>query len=191
MAEEMARPSVVERWISEHPELTLIPAKQMLKRGMVRTAGAAALRIPHPITRAIGAGIIAYEVGSEIYRNITNYSKGGKDAVTKGARGGGSGPGRVRIQNTPQEVKSYLKGLKEKGVLDSGRKCAGDHYAYKFTRDCEYKGIKFKKDQFVSEDTRHHEIEWFRNKDYHLGSVEPKGGTMYKAGKGAERILKF
>jgi hypothetical protein len=82
----MARPSVVEQWISENPLLTSIFTKPALRAA--GTVGAVAFRRVRPIIVALG-------VGYGVYQNIINYSKGGKDAVTRGGSGTGSGPGRV------------------------------------------------------------------------------------------------
>jgi hypothetical protein len=102
-----------------------------------------------------------------------------------------AGSSKGRIENTPQEVRGYFQGLRDMKVLGKGRPTKDRHWAYEILKDCKYKGVQFKKGQFVSRDNKHHEVEWFRDKDYHLGALEPKGGTLYKPGKGSSRILKF
>jgi hypothetical protein len=154
----------------------------MLKRGMVRTAGAAALRIPHPITRVIGAGIIAYEVGSEIYRNLTNYSKGGKDAVTRGARGGGgrgSGPGRVTREYGKGEYWDGLRTSKNDPSLEALKRKSGGEV--RFDGEYYYKFDPFHKTQKV----HLHKYRYERGNRYKLiGEVDPVTGKTIRCVNG-------
>jgi hypothetical protein len=76
-------------------------------------------------------------------------------------------------------------------VLGKGRKTKDGHFAYEIAKDFTYKGQKFQKGQFISRDRRHGEIEWFKNENFHKGSIEPKHGALYKAGKGFDRKLRF
>jgi len=54
----------------------------------------------------------------------------------------------------------------------------------------EYKGIKFKKGDYLSRDELHHEWEWFRGKDTHRGAIDPTTGKFYK-GADSGRTLKL
>ena len=51
------------------------------------------------------------------------------------------------------------------------------HY-YEVMKKCEYKGIYFKKVDYISEDHLHFEIEWFRGKDCHLGAINVLTGSL-------------
>jgi hypothetical protein len=106
-----------------------------------------------------------------------------KDAVKKACGGGDkgkdSGLSKSRIQNTPQEARSYIEGLQQAGCLGKW-KSYGRYRASKFIKDCAYKGFRFKKGEFISRDRLHHEIELFKDVDTHSGAIEPKGGTQYK-----------
>jgi hypothetical protein len=118
----------------------------------------------------------------------TALYKSAKDAVDGLASSRGeSGPGRDRIQNTPQEVRSYLKGIQETGCLGNWKKY-GKYWAAKFNRDCSYKENSFKRGEFLGRDRLHHEAEWFRNESEHLGAIEPKCGTKYKQGDPSKRL---
>jgi hypothetical protein len=108
----------------------------------------------------------------------------------KGKGNIGSGPAKERISSTPQDADRYLKGLTDqRGVLNYKGKTRDGHDHYEFMKKCEYNGVKFKKGDFISRDTCHHEWEWFRGKDYHKGAIESKTGTRYKDGQ-KSRILK-
>ena len=53
-----------------------------------------------------------------------------------------------------------------------------------------YMGIEFKRGNYISRDTLHHEWEWFRNPKKHLGAINPLTGEKYKKGD-PSRILKL
>lgn len=44
------------------------------------------------------------------------------------------------------------------------------------------RGRQFRKNEFISEDRLHNEIEYFKNEKTHLGAIEPQNGTLYKYG---------
>ena len=74
LLEQIAEPTFVEKLIFNHPELVLGPAS--LGLSSLRTAGALALQRVAP--RALALGSVA-----PLWENLTNYMKGGKDAVKK------------------------------------------------------------------------------------------------------------
>ena len=95
-----------------------------------------------------------------------------------------------RIQNTKQEVMDYIKGLTEQKnlILNRGKTNDGYHY-YEIMRKFVYKGREFKKGEYISRDTRHHEIEHFRDKDYHYGALDPVKGNLKPGSRKPERKL--
>jgi hypothetical protein len=124
----------------------------------------------------------------------TYFNKTSGSGIVTG-KSGGSGPAtkkpeppKERIQNTPQEATNYIKELDEMGVLGEAKVTKEGHRAYRFLKDCEFKGHMFKKGDYVSRDKLHHEIELFKNEKTHLGSIEPKGGTLYKGPKLGRRL---
>jgi hypothetical protein len=129
-------------------------------------------------------GRVATAIGvEEIYRRVTNFfsekaSEGNKD----------SGSSKERIQNSPQEVGNYFQELKKLNVLGKGKRTTDGHWAYEIVKDFSYKGEKFQKGNFISRDRLHHEIEWFKDKNTHLGAIEPKGGTRYKIGDPTRKL---
>ena len=106
------------------------------------------------------------------------YKKTSDDGLKKGTESNAP-----RVQNTKGEADEYIKGLTDqKGwVLNRGNTKDGYHY-YEVMKKFEYKGITFKRGQYISRDTKHHEIEWFRNKNEHLGAIDPVTGQL-KPGK--------
>jgi hypothetical protein len=142
--------------------------------------GTQAVTVPRAISVAVprvvpllGRIATAYGV-TDTYRRVTTFfNEQFKD------KGKDSGSSKDRIQNTPQEVRSYVNGLQKTGCLGKW-KSYGKYRASKFIKDCSYKGFKFKKGEFISRDRLHHEIEWFKDVDTHSGAIEPKGGTQYK-----------
>jgi len=61
---------------------------------------------------------------------------------------------------------------------------------YEVMKKCEYRGIYFKKGDYISEDHLHFEIEWFRGKDYHMGAINVLTGVLKdKSRKPNRRLL--
>jgi hypothetical protein len=132
---------------------------------------ASAGRLAVPLSR------VATAIGvNEIYQQLQKFFN---------EKFGGGDKGR--IQNTPQEARGYLQGLKDMNVLGRGHR-SGKYMTHEITKDCTYKGYKFKKGNIISRDTRHHEIEVFQDSKTHLGAIEPRGGTMYKGQDLAKKL---
>jgi hypothetical protein len=116
-------------------------------------------------------GRLAAAIGvEEIYRRVTTFfsekaREGNKD----------SGSSKERIQNSPQDIKEFLSNKLQKGICEKWKPIKG-RQTYRFTR----KEGKFKKDDWISHDTLHHELEWFNSKGIHKGAIDPKSGTKYK-----------
>ena len=85
-----------------------------------------------------------------------------------------------RIQATRGDADKYLSELKNQGVLGKKGVTKDGHEYYQFVKKCEYKGIKFKKGEYISRDTQHHEWEYFRNPKDHRGAIDPIKGDIYK-----------
>ena len=104
--------------------------------------------------------------------------------------GGETESNAPRIQNTPQEVMDYIKGLMDKKgyILNRGKTKDGYHY-YEVMKKFTYKGRDFRKGEYISRDTRHHEIEHFRDKDYHYGALDPVKGNLKPKSRKPERKL--
>jgi hypothetical protein len=131
----------------------------------VRTAIAMAPRMRTAAT-IIGAGAVAgYD---KIRTFFSEKAGGGKDSRDKDSS-------KSRIQNSPQDIKEFLADKIQKGICEKWKPIKGKQ-TYRFTR----KEGKFKKDDWFSHDTLHHELEWFNSKGTHKGAVEPKGGAKYK-----------
>ena len=133
-------------------------------------------------------GQIATAMGvSELYRQYINFSK-------KKANGGlkkASESNAPRVQATRGDADKYLNSLKNQGVLGKKGVTRDGHEYYQFVKKCEYKGIKFKKDEYISRDTKHHEWEYFQNKDTHLGAIDSLAGKLNTLKARADRTLKI
>ena len=129
------------------------------------------------VTSAVISGVKAY----------FNENAGG-DGNNTGNRNNTS---NQRIQSTPQDADRYIDGLNRRGVL-SQRKQTKDGYDYfEITRKCEYNGIRFRKGDYISRDTLHHEWEWFRGPKNHKGAIESVGGQLRQRSIDPSRILKI
>ncbi len=86
---------------------------------------------------------------------------------------------RLRIQNTKGEADGYIKGLTDqKGWVLNRGKTKDDHHYYEVMKKFTYKGTEFKRGDYISRDTMHHEIEWFRGKNVHKGALDPVTGKL-------------
>ena len=47
-----------------------------------------------------------------------------------------------------------------------------------FKKECEYSGQTFRKGDYISRDTLHHEWEWFRGVKEHKGAIDPITGRL-------------
>ena len=97
---------------------------------------------------------------------------------------------KPRVTATRDDANRYLQGLQDMKVLSEKQITKDNREYYMFTEKCEYRGIQFKKGQFIERDTQHHEWEFFQNEDVHLGAIDPMSGKLYKKGKRG-RILKI
>lgn len=93
-----------------------------------------------------------------------------------------------RTVSTRQDADNYINGLK--GKLSQKGVTKDKHEYYKVMEKVEYKGIKFKKGDYLSRDELHHEWEWFRGKDTHRGAIDSISGKLYK-GADSGRTLKL
>lgn len=115
--------------------------------------------------------------------NISYAKKAGKSTSQKAAQ---------RISATRLDVDTYLKGLTDqKGVLLNRGKTLDGHHYYEVMKKAEYKGITFKPGDYISRDTLHHEIEWFRGTNYHRGAIDPMSGELNLGKIDTGRILKI
>lgn len=129
----------------------------------------------------------AYSAKPEFVRNIVNFfKKKANDGLKKSAENNAP-----RVQATHGDADKYLNGLKDKGVLGKKGVTKDGHEYYQFTKKCEYKGIKFKKDEYISRDTQHHEWEYFRNPKTHNGAIDPIKGLLDESKAVPGRTLKL
>ncbi len=61
---------------------------------------------------------------------------------------------------------------------------------YKFTQKCTHNDVRFRKGDYISRDTLHHEWEWFRGVKNHRGAIESKYGKFNPEKAEAKRVLK-
>ena len=98
---------------------------------------------------------------------------------TKGKAKGGFKSQTGRVVATKVDADKYLSGLTSKKNVLSRKGITLDGYEYyKFEEKCEYMGRTFKKGDYISRDTLHHEWEYFQNKDTHLGAIDPLTGKI-------------
>ncbi|MBR1479734.1 MAG: hypothetical protein IJ599_02440, partial [Alphaproteobacteria bacterium] len=115
----------------------------------------------------------------EFTRDFVNFFKK-KFGNEKGGKLGEKLEKKPRIQATRTDADKYLQGLKDKDVLSKKGVTKDGYEFYRFVKKCEYRGIKFKKDEYISRDTLHHEWEYFRNPKDHSGAIDPIKGDIYK-----------
>ena len=94
-----------------------------------------------------------------------------------------------RKASTRQDADNYINGLK--GKLSQKGVTKDKHEYYKVMEKVEYKGIKFKKGDYLSRDTQHHEWEWFRGKDTHKGPINSVTGEVDITKAKDGRVLKL
>ncbi len=110
---------------------------------------------------------------------------------TKGKAKGGFKSQTGRIINTAADADKYLNGLLgNKGVLRNCGKTLDGHHYYAVMQKIEYCGEKFKPGDYISRDTLHHEIEWFRGKDNHRGAIDVLTGKVKPGSADKSRRLK-
>jgi hypothetical protein len=127
---------------------------------------------------AIPVGRVAKALGAtEIYRELTNFFK----KIEGDKSGKDSGASKDRIQSTKQDADKYINGLTDqKGVIQyKGRTQDGYEY-YEFMNKCNYNGVRFRKGDYISRDTLHHEWEWFSRVKQHKGAIESVTGKLRK-----------
>jgi hypothetical protein len=130
----------------------------------LKTAGAIALKRVAPLFLAA-----VYEVGN-IYKNLINYAKGGKDAVTKGSSGGGSRAGqqKERIVETKQTQEACWQKMK-----DSGEWVYQPGYSKPTLRNKTT-------DQMAQKSVEKWDIEIFNAREDHIGVIRPSEGFLRK-----------
>jgi hypothetical protein len=145
------------------------------RAGAMAYSGARAAIAMAPRMRAaaaiIGAGAVA---GYDRIRAFfsENFS-GGKD---KGKADATSS----RIQSTPSDADRYLGELQSKGVLSDKKISLDKREYYEFMKKCNHNGVRFRKGDYISRDTLHHEWEWFNGLKKHKGAIESVNGTLHK-----------
>jgi hypothetical protein len=133
---------------------------------------------------AIPVGKLATTLGvAEIYKQLTNFFK-------KGLGGDKSGTSKERIQSTPQDADRYINGLKEKGALGEKQVSLDGREYYEVTQKINHNGVKFRKGDYISRDTLHHEWEWFRGVKTHRGPINSKTGKVDISKIDDSRVLK-
>jgi hypothetical protein len=180
----------VQRFINDYviPPLTLAAMLNPYSRaGVMAYQGvrAAVAIVPklRPIAVAVGAGAVAgYERVTTFFNE--NFS-GGKDKGKADSSGD-------RTQSTPNDADRYLQGLTDQKGLLSDKKISLDRREYyEFMKKTTYNGVRFRKGDFISRDTLHHEWEWFRGKDYHKEAIESKGGKFNSEKRSPSRRLRI
>ena len=172
---------------------TVVIAK---KAGKILTSGAKKLGAEAVESTKATLGVVAGNNGLRLAEATTGKEAAvvlGKEAE-KGplalfAKGDGKGSTRIhkagkvesaaRIAATRADADKYLKGLQDMKALGQKQIARDGREYYEFVDKCEYRGIKFKKGQFIERDTAHHEWEYFRDKDTHLGALDPIKGEYY------------
>ena len=97
-----------------------------------------------------------------------------------------------RIAVTKLDVERYLEDLmNQKGVLLNRGKTLDGHHYYEVMKKIEYKGVTFKPGDYISRDTLHHEIEWFRGTTIHRGAIDPLTGIVKQGSVEKSRVLKI
>ena len=99
---------------------------------------------------------------------------------------------KVRTQNTHEDVLKYWKELKNKGVIGKMFPYEGGRKGVFVKKDYVYEGthgkIELKKGNILGRDNTHHEIEWFKDKNHHLGAFDPKTGLMTDKGLPGRKV---
>ena len=60
-----------------------------------------------------------------------------------------------------------------------------------FKKECEYSGQTFRKGDYISRDTLHHEWEFFRGPKNHLGAINSLTGILNTAKKDKSRVFRL
>ena len=96
---------------------------------------------------------------------------------------------KVRVVNSKEDVTKYMDGLlSRKNVLRNCGKTNDGHHYYEVMEKTEYMGQTFKKGDYISLDTLHDEVEWFRGKDLHKGAIDVLTGGLKKKGDPSRRL---
>ena len=110
---------------------------------------------------------------------------------TNGKAKGGFKSQTGRIINTATDADKYLNGLLgNKGVLRNCGKTKDGHHYYQVMEQTEYMGQTYRRGDYLSRDTLHHEIEWFRDADTHKGAIDVLTGKVKPGSARANRKLK-
>lgn len=98
---------------------------------------------------------------------------------------------KTRNASTSVDLDRYINSLMvecPKCLRYCGQTRDGHHY-YEVMKKCEYMGVCFRKGHYISEDELHFELEWFRNKDYHIGAINVLTGKLKDGSRKPERRL--
>ena len=93
----------------------------------------------------------------------------------------------TRVQATREDADKYRDGLKT--IVRLQREPRAKHECYRITENCEYMGVKLKKNSYISRDTMHHEWEYFSRPDSHEGAIDPITGILNTGKKRSNRRL--
>lgn len=110
------------------------------------------------------AGVVAAVGAADVYQKAALFFE-------SSGPGGGEKPepekepSGARRQNTEAEAKKYIKDLKDMGALGNRLMTKDGREAFKVTRDCLCRGRQFRKNEFISEDRFHNEVEYFQNEE--------------------------
>ena len=88
----------------------------------------------------------------------------------------------ARRVSTMDDLNRYMNdmiGVNSGALLNCGKTTDGYHY-YKVNKKFTYRGITFKKGDYLSKDTQHYEVEWFSDPKTHLGAINVLSGQIYK-----------
>ena len=154
------------------------------------TAGSLGAVVGGPVG-ATAASKLGYASGAAIGYIASRATKAVARATVDFFKGNGSCAAQQRTVADRKDADNYIDKLIDKGVL-SEKKIAKDKREYfEFRKKCEYMGIKFKKGQYLERDTMHHEWEYFRDKNTHLGAIDPLTGELNTAKRDLSRTLKI
>ena len=155
------------------------------------TLGAAGAVAGGPAGAAVGAnigaakgaaaGYIASRAAKAISRATVNFFNGN----------GPSGSSGKRTVANSSDADRYFDGLNDEKVLSEKIRTRDGHDCWKIEKKCEYLGQTFRKGDYISRDTLHHEWEFFRGPKNHLGAINSLTGILNTAKRDKSRVLRL
>ena len=148
--------------------------KEVLNRNFVRQEGFAFSGVPN-----------------SALRNTTNLRRRvDTPRNVKGSGGSGLGPKAPEEASTKvgteQDARNYITGLKMCGKLSKENGTKKGIESYEIRKNFEYKGLKFKKGEYVRRDEK--ELTWLDKNKNSKGKIDSITGDFYKNSGGKERI---